>query len=190
MVDVQRRRRGAVLEQAIVDAAWAELGEVGWERFSIAGVADRCGTAKTVIYRRWPNRVQLAQDMLVRALRTVDDGGETLGDLRSDLLRFLTGLREFYAGPFGQAVRGVLLERAERTSSFVGPEVPAAVSSIVEAAVERGDLTVSPPPMIQNLGHTLMTAELVHTAEPLMAAAIEAVVDDVWLPALLRCGHA
>lgn len=190
MVEVQRRRRGAVLEQAIVDAAWTELDEVGWDRFSIAGVAVRCGTAKTVIYRRWPDRVQLAQDMLVRALRRIDNGGESLGDLRSDLLQFLTGLGEFYAGPFGQAVRGVLLERAERTSSFVGPEVPTAVSSLVEAAVGRGELTLTPPPIIQNLGHTLMTAELVHTAEPLEAAAIEAVVDDVWLPALLRRGHA
>ncbi|MEI5674442.1 MULTISPECIES: TetR/AcrR family transcriptional regulator [unclassified Nocardioides] len=183
---VRTRRRGAVLEQAILDAAWAELGEHGWSSFTIAGVAARCGTAKNVVYRRWENRIQLAQEMLVRALRSADEVVETSGDLRSDLLGFLRGLEAFYDGPFGEAVRGVLLERADRTSSLTGPEVPFPIVAIVDAALDRGELTARPPALVQNLGHALMTSELVHTAAPLRGPAVELLLDDVWLPALLR----
>lgn len=183
--EARTRRRGAALEQAILDAAWAALADRGWDGFTIGAVADRCGTAKAVLYRRWDNRVELAQDMLVRALRTRTQPDST-GDLRADLLRFLHGMQAFYDGPFGQAVRGVLMEREDRTSSLVGPEVPAAITAIFAAAVERGDLVALPPPLVQNLGQALMTIELVHTEAPLDAAAITTLVDDVWLPALLR----
>ena len=45
------RRRGAVLEEAILTAAWDELAERGWAGFGIEGVSNRCGTAKAVVYR-------------------------------------------------------------------------------------------------------------------------------------------
>lgn len=186
MEQVSVRRRGAVLEQAILDAAWAELAEGTWENFSIAGVAERCGTAKTVIYRRWGNRVQLAQDMLVRQVRAEAHVGESSGDLRTDLMEFLHKLAAFYAGPFGEAVRGVLLEREERAVSLASPDVPAEVAAIVDAAVARGELSSRPSVLVQNVGHALMTSELIHAGAPLTAAAIRSLVDDVWLPALLH----
>jgi len=181
---VRTRRRGAVLEQAILDAAWAELREGGWSGFSITRVADRCGTAKNVVYRRWDNRVELAQAVLVRALRAGDALVESSGDLRADLLQFLRGLEAFYSGPFGEVVRGVLLERQERTSSLAGPEVPRPIAALVDAAVARGELAGSPSAFVQNIGHALMTSELIHTAEPLRGDAVEVLVDQVWLPAL------
>jgi AcrR family transcriptional regulator len=190
MAQVRTRRRGAVLEQAILDAAWAELRERGWADFSIAGIARRCGTAKNVIYRRWENRVQLAQDMLVRALRSQRETHESAGDLRADLVGFLRGLETFYAGPFGEAVRGVLLEREDRVSSLAGPEVPAVIVAIVDAALARGELLARPPALVQNVGHALMTSELVHTAAPLRGDAVEVLVDEVWLPALRQSGRA
>ncbi|HTW15962.1 MAG TPA: TetR/AcrR family transcriptional regulator [Nocardioides sp.] len=184
MEQVRTRRRGAVLEQAILDAAWAELREGGWSGFSITRVADRCGTAKNVVYRRWDNRVELAQAVLVRALRAGDALVESSGDLRADLLQFLRGLEAFYSGPFGEVVRGVLLERQERTSSLAGPEVPRPIAALVDAAVARGELAGSPSAFVQNIGHALMTSELIHTAEPLRGDAVEVLVDQVWLPAL------
>ena len=58
------RRRGAVLEEAILTAAWDELAERGWAGFGIEGVSNRVETAKAVVYRRWRNRVELVQEML------------------------------------------------------------------------------------------------------------------------------
>ncbi|WP_460358133.1 TetR family transcriptional regulator [Actinoallomurus acanthiterrae] len=39
------RRRGQELEDALLDAAWEELAEVGYGRFTIEGVAARAGPA-------------------------------------------------------------------------------------------------------------------------------------------------
>lgn len=178
------RRRGADLEQAILDAAWAELAASGWSGFTIAAVAARCGTAKAVLYRRWDNRVELAQDMLVRALGRDDRTAPSSGDLRTDLLDFLRGMQAFLDGPFGAAVRGVVTERADRSSSLVDAVVPTPLAGAVDAALTRGELTVRPSSFVQNLGHAVMISELVHTHAPLRGAAIEELVDAVWLPAL------
>lgn len=185
---MRTRRRGTALEQAILDAAWAELTAHGWEGFTIAAVAERCGTAKTVIYRRWENRVELAQEMLVRALAAGDHVAASSGDLRTDLVDFLHGLESFFAGPFGAVVRGVVTERADRSSSLVDAAVPAPLAALVGAAVERGELAREPSSFAQNLGHAVMVSELVHTAGPLTSPAIEEFVDGAWLPALRFAG--
>ena len=53
---VATRRRGATLERALLDAAWEELQESGYARLTMERVADRAGTSRAVIYRRWRNR--------------------------------------------------------------------------------------------------------------------------------------
>ena len=53
------RRRGTKLEDALLDAAWEELQEVGYTRLTMEAVAARAGTSKPVLYRRWPNRARL-----------------------------------------------------------------------------------------------------------------------------------
>src|SRR5580658_8726409 len=53
------RRRGAALEHALLDAAWAELQDVGYAALTIEAVADRAGTSRAVLYRRWRNRPEL-----------------------------------------------------------------------------------------------------------------------------------
>ena len=49
--DVGGGGRGAELEEALLDAAWAELQEVGYPAFTYEGVAQRAGTSKPVLYR-------------------------------------------------------------------------------------------------------------------------------------------
>ena len=60
----QTRRRGSALDDALLDAAWAELREVGY-----AGLTRRRRAAgrdqPPVLARRWPNRPQL----VIAALR-------------------------------------------------------------------------------------------------------------------------
>ena len=51
-----QRKRGAALEDAILEAAYAELSEVGYSAFSVEGVAARARTGKASIYRRWPTK--------------------------------------------------------------------------------------------------------------------------------------
>src|SRR4051794_20026628 len=55
----RRRRRGAMLEDAIVDAAWDELRAVGYANLTMEGVAARAKTSRAVLYRRWRGRPEL-----------------------------------------------------------------------------------------------------------------------------------
>ena len=67
------RRRGQVLENALLDAAWAELCEKGYEGFTVEGVATRAATARTVIYRRWPTRPELLRAAVAHGVTRPDD---------------------------------------------------------------------------------------------------------------------
>jgi AcrR family transcriptional regulator len=183
VADTPTRRRGADLEEAILEAAWAEMAERGWAEFTIAGVARRCGTAKPVIYRRWDNRVDLARSMLERAIHVDPPQTTSSGDLRADLVAFLHGLAGFLAGPFGEAVRGSVIEpvRAE-DAAILGP-VPAHVAAVVAAALQRGDLEETPPHLVQNLGPALMIHELVHRGRPPSRELVQQIADHAWWPA-------
>ena len=56
-----RRRRGATLEKALLDATWEELVEKGYDGLTIESVAERAQTARAVIYRRWPSKPELVR---------------------------------------------------------------------------------------------------------------------------------
>src|ERR1700685_1894437 len=62
---VATRRRGAALEHALLDAAWQELQESGYAKLTMERVADRAGTSRAVIYRRWRSR----PDLVIAAMR-------------------------------------------------------------------------------------------------------------------------
>ena len=47
------RRRGAVLEEAILEATLAELVEVGYAQLRVERVAERAGASKASPYSRW-----------------------------------------------------------------------------------------------------------------------------------------
>jgi AcrR family transcriptional regulator len=178
------RRRGAELEQAILDAAWAELDENGWAGFTMEAVAARCGTAKPVLYRRWANRAELAREMLMRATQQ-RAGLRSTGDLRDDLLRYLVGAARFLRGPFGEAARGIVAagvrpdDPDRAASDATGP-----LRDVLAAAVARGDLAAVPSDLVVNVGHFLVVHELVQTGRAPSDERVRAIVDDVWLPAL------
>ena len=62
--------RSARVREAVLNAAFAELGEKGYDNFSMEAVARRSGVHKTTVYRRWPTRDALVVDAL-------DSRGET-----------------------------------------------------------------------------------------------------------------
>ena len=184
----QTRRWGDALEQAILDAAWHELGERGWAGLTIEAVAARCGTGKAAIYKRWSNKVQLAQALLARATREDTTAPVPSGELRGDLLAYLESVAVFLAGPYGEAVRGVLCEgdRLERSALELKltAEPVSAVRAIVAAAVERGDLHVKPGAAVLNLGQVLLSHEMLQTRTAPPAEIVATIVNDIWLPAL------
>src|SRR5271170_5206146 len=85
----RQRRRGEELEAALLEAAWAELVEVGFPKLTMESVAARAKTGVAVLYRRWSDK----DDLVVAAIRHY---GEThpveipdTGTLRGDMLELL-----------------------------------------------------------------------------------------------------
>src|ERR1700731_1996377 len=83
------RRRGVRLQDAILDAAWAELVERGYPGLTLEGVAKRAGTSRPVLYRRWPSRTALATAALGRHIAQNPIVVPDLGSVRDEICLLL-----------------------------------------------------------------------------------------------------
>jgi AcrR family transcriptional regulator len=80
-------RRSEASRSAILTAAFALVGEVGYARLTIEGIAARAGVGKQTIYRWWPSKGAVLFDAFL-ALSEGQDGEAALpdsGDLEADL---------------------------------------------------------------------------------------------------------
>lgn len=116
------RRRGAVLERAILEAALEQLGTVGWNGLTMEGVAARAQTGKAAVYRRWPSKEDLVADALQAGLPSLTEAPD-LGSVREDLLELCRRVREAMFSRPGFALRSVLHEcdvtQAERFNRVI-----------------------------------------------------------------------
>src|ERR1700733_6797392 len=83
------RRRGATLENALLDAAWEELRSAGYAQLTMERVADRAGTSRAVIYRRWRSRHELVIAAMRHHQPLYSGGVPDTGALRSDVVSVL-----------------------------------------------------------------------------------------------------
>ena len=141
------RRRGAVLERAILDAALEQLGTVGWNGLTMEGVAAGAQTGKAAVYRRWPSKEDLVADALRAGLPRLDAAPD-LGSVREDLLALCRTARDAMFSRPGFALRSVIHEcdpsQAERFHSLilegvVEPTV-ALLHEVISRGIERGEV--------------------------------------------------
>jgi AcrR family transcriptional regulator len=80
-------RRSETSRRAILMAAFALVGEVGYDRLTIEGIAARAGVGKQTIYRWWPSKGAVLFDAFLEL--SADEDGEVAlpdsGDLEADL---------------------------------------------------------------------------------------------------------
>ena len=110
--------RSARVRQAVLDAAFAELGEKGYGGLSIEAVAQRSGVAKTTVYRRWPTRDELVAD----ALDSRSDRNEPVpdtGTLRGDLKEFCEGVRDKLTSNHGKAMLKSLVAAVDQSPEII-----------------------------------------------------------------------
>ena len=183
---VKSRRRGEVLRVAILEAAWAELREHAWSGFHMDRVAERAGTGKAALYRRWPNRAALVRDASLWMAASSARAWESTGDLRGDLVRFLDNTARFIDGPFGESVRGLVAEPpGEGPGSLRTGEPLGIVTTILEDARRSGALGAREPERaVLNLGSFLVTAEYLASGRAPDLESVTEIVDCLWLPAL------
>ncbi|MEU3187506.1 TetR/AcrR family transcriptional regulator [Streptomyces sp. NPDC006923] len=144
---VQLRRRGPVLERAILDAALEQLSTVGWNGLTMEGVAAAAQTGKAAVYRRWPSKEELVEDALRAGLPALGEAPDR-GSVREDLHHLCKLMRDaMYSRP-GFALRAVLHEcdslTAERFHELIlsGVIEPSRrlFGEVVSRGVRRGDV--------------------------------------------------
>ncbi|GGT60812.1 TetR family transcriptional regulator [Streptomyces atratus] len=188
----QTRRRGAVLEEAILRAAVDELTESGFAGLTMDKVAARAGTNKNAIYRRWPNRLALGI-AAYRQLATTVQPPDT-GDLRSDVLELLRGANRHWSSPLGAILRE-LLSAAGGTSELLAQlqeqssdAAAAPWLTILGRAVARGE--ASPEalhPRVATVAVVLLRNEFVVRGAPTAPDdVLVEIVDEVYLPLVRR----
>lgn len=187
------RRRGEALQAAILDAALAELAEVGYWRMTMQSVAARARTSKASLYKRWPNRAE----MVVAALRHRGGGEPTAtpdtGSLREDVLCVLRRGAESLNGLFGEAARGLMAENLTnpedtvnlRAHMFTGRDK--LMREILERAAARGEIPAEAikPPLI-GFAPALVDHHFIIYGAPIRDEVLTGIVDDLLLPLLTR----
>lgn len=183
------RRRGSVLETAILEAAWDELTEVGYAALTMEGVAARARTSRAVLYRRWPNRPELVVAAVRHHTEVAPLGVPDTGSLREDLLALLrhmsvrvgevAGIFSFLIADYFQEAGlppAVLRERAIAGSQ-------GEMSLILERAVARGEISPGRlSPRISALPVDLVRHDLIMTQRPVPDANLVEIVDKIFLP--------
>lgn len=183
----RRRRRGAELEAALLDAAWAELVRVGYESLTYEAVAERARTSRAVLYRRWPTKRDLALATVLRVLSVEPTPPSDTGSLRGDVIALLHAANDARAriavqlaarldGPEGDApTLGELRDAiARRRGDGMGV--------VLERARARGEIAADLPRSVRAvpfevLGYRVLTSRRAATPEE-----IAEVVDEVFLP--------
>lgn len=185
-----RRRRGATLEKALLDATWEELVEKGYDGLTIESVAERAQTARAVIYRRWPGKPELVRAAIAHAglneTVPVPDTGSLRGDLiealRSASRRRAPMLALFLSARIAGFYEDTGTTLADLRGEFLAGRV-SLVDSILDRAVERGEADPARlTPRVRSLAFDLMRHELVLTHRAVPDDVIVSIVDEVVLP--------
>ena len=164
----------------MLDATVELLSEQGYEATTVQAIARRAGVHTSAIYRRWPNRVALIQEVTLPLFR--EDTVAPTGDLRRDLQRFVTAFAKQYATPAARAAIPSLLG-AYQGGTETAPEQWTRISlrpqfnAILDAA---GPEQVDPDVDHDDVFDMLLGAVLARTFVPTIAArrpAIRRTVD-------------
>ncbi|CPR03958.1 TetR family transcriptional regulator [Mycobacterium bohemicum DSM 44277] len=186
-----QRRRGAALEEALLDAAWAELTERGYDDMTIDAVAVRAGTSRAVLYRRWPGK----QDLVLAALAHEVDKDVVVipdtGSLRDDVVELLRQANKLRVGLVAALMTrlGGFYQQTGRSladlRALIQGDRDAVLEQIIQRAIDRGE--IEPEQVTERIARVpveLFRYEILMTLQPLSDDAIVEIVDTIFLPLL------
>jgi AcrR family transcriptional regulator len=184
-----RRRHGAVLEDAVLEASWAVLRENGYAGFTLGAVASRAGTSRPVIARRWPSRHDLVLATIAFIGSTQPSPRPDTGSLRGDLMALMHGLnnsRLDVATVLGVQLGGYYQETgntlADLRDVLLSGE-DSMLDHILDAAVARGEANPARlTPRVRSLPVDLLRHYVFTAFQPMPDDGIEEIVDDIFLP--------
>ncbi len=185
------RRRGKVLEDAILQATWHELSEVGYNQITMEGIAERAKTSKSVLYRRWPNKSELVIAALRKYLPKLPNEIPNTGNLRDDVLSYLLGLAKPLQKIEAQTIRALMEYFGSKLIASM-PQIihlrsksklTADMTTILKNAELRGEISLDNLTIrIISLPLDLLRYEILTRQAPISDKKIEEIVDDIFLP--------
>ncbi|OBG96524.1 TetR family transcriptional regulator [Mycobacterium sp. E3251] len=179
------------MEEALLDAAWTELTERGYDDMTMDAVAVRAGTSRAVLYRRWPNKQELVLAALAHEVRkdvvVVPDTGSLRGDV-IELLRQANKLRVGLAVALMTRLGGFYEQTGRSLAdlrAFVLGDRDAVLEQVLQRAIDRGE--IQPEQVTERIARVpveLFRYEIMMTLQPLSDHTIVDIVDTIFLPLL------
>jgi AcrR family transcriptional regulator len=173
------RPRDPRIDASILRAAAELLVEIGYSNVTMAAVAERAGTTKTALYRRWSSKAELVHEAAFPATPTALAAGST--SFASDVRAMVEATRDVFTTPVVRAaLPGLVADvasdpelNARVMQRFAG--LFAAVRERVERAVCHGEarLTVDPDRLVEVIGGAPMLRLLLRPGEDLSDEWVE-----------------
>ena len=167
------RPRDPRIDASILRAAAQLLVEIGYSNVTMAAVAERAGTTKTALYRRWSSKAELVHEAAFPATATalVAPSSSFADDVRA----MVQATRDVFTTPVVRAaLPGLVADmagdpelNARVMQRFAG--LFAAVGDRVRRAVDEGDarLTVDADRLVEVIGGATMLRLLLRPGEDL-----------------------
>lgn len=182
------RPRDPRIGAAILDATADLLVEVGYANLTISAVAERAGTTKTALYRRWSSKAELVHEAAFPTTPTAIQAPP--GDIVADLRAMIEAARDvFTSSVVRAALPGLIADmsadpalNARVTARFT--DLFGAVRTRLYAAIDRGEVRaeVDPDRLVELIGGATLLAFL---------QAPDGLVDSAWadsIAAILQHG--
>lgn len=112
----QGRPRSIESHRAILKATLELLGEVGYERMSIEGIASRAKVGKSTIYRRYKGKEELVADAIesIREEVVIPD----TGNIWDDIDALIENAARISLNPLGRQAVAMIISSASSNSEF------------------------------------------------------------------------
>lgn len=185
-------RRGPERREAICDAVFELLGEVGYDRMTMDAVATRARASKATIYRTWPDKPGLVAEALVHRFGPTPEPPDT-GSLRGDLMALMSTACEVSNSPDGEVITGVItaaarnpaLGRTMHECTYASKRV--LNETIISQAAARGEVgPEADADLMQQVMYAMILTRKLTTELPLDEDFSRHVVDDILIPLLTQ----
>jgi AcrR family transcriptional regulator len=178
------RPRDTSIDERALEAARQLLVERGFEATTISAVAERAGLHASALYRRWPSRIELIEEVTFPGLNPVSV--RPTGDLRSDLRRFMRAYLTVFNAPAARAATAGLIAHRQSSGRSQPPDAYLRVSArpqfeaILRAAPEGSvDPSLKPDDVFSLLLGAVLVRTLLHnvaTRLPTIDSTVEMIL--------------
>jgi AcrR family transcriptional regulator len=172
------RPRDPRIDAAILTATADLLVHIGYSNLTLAAVAERAGTTKTALYRRWSSKAELVHEAAFPVAPSALVG--PVGDIAADVRAMIAAARDVFTTPVVRAALPGLVADMSADSELNArvmsrfADLFTAVQVRLREGVDRGEVhrDVDPDRLIELIGGATLLRLLLRPDDEL---------DDAWV---------